>query len=49
MKQLEIDTKQANLALTNVQTKNAMQDNTRQLLVAMIKQAGMGKDRDRCR
>lgn len=37
VKELEIATKQANLALTNVQTKNAMQDNTRQLLVAMIK------------
>jgi hypothetical protein len=37
VKELEIATRQANLALTNVQTKNAMQDNTRQLLVAMIK------------
>jgi len=37
VKELEIATKQANLALTNVQTKNAMQDNTRQLLVTMIK------------
>jgi hypothetical protein len=38
VKQLEIETKRSNLALTNVQTKNAMQDNTRQLLVAMLKQ-----------
>ncbi len=37
IKQLDISTKQANLALTNVQTKNAMQDNARQLLVAVVK------------
>jgi hypothetical protein len=38
LKQLDLSTKQANLALTNVQTKNAMQDNSRQLLVAVIKE-----------
>jgi len=38
IKQLDISTRQANLALTNVQTKNSMQDNARQLLVAVIKE-----------
>jgi len=39
LKQLDIAQREATLALTNIQSKNAMQDNARQMVVAMDKSA----------
>ncbi len=35
IQRLDIEQRKATMALTNIQTKNAMQDNTRQLMIAM--------------